>query len=745
MKAMKKLALAMLCLAFSKNADSQSEDYTTAMDSMFAAVSKAPVTNGIWYDRAFCVSRLHSHDLAADTVEGPLIEQAYFEIYNAAYNKAPFLGIDEYSYIAQLERFKGRVPVSVIDYTLQYLKPDAVQQGLLIYTNGLFYNASGQPNPFQTKRVQMAGPLKENVPPGWVRFCLPDLLCAGNNELTVQSVQLNFGAAGTLTLGLNQTDSIYFSNTGEVNFIVTVTYTGGEQFANKSRITVSYSGLNNRIEGPPPTEGDPCFSEAVQSQIPFQGYDENQPFKAWNTVNYYYRTSVPCDKTKKPLNKPVIIIDGFDPTNKRFAQWIYDNAFLYYNPITNIYDNLGLQMTNQGYDLIIVNHPDYTEGTRTIQTPNGPRTVDRLVHGGGDYTERNAMVLVKVIQDVNAQLAAQGSTEQIVVVGPSMGGQISRIALKYMEDNIAITGPHNCRLWISMDSHQQGSVVPIGLQELAKAMSKYFFKAKFTYDVQVNAPIAQQALLHHNLANSQTPAGAPGFFGRYHTYMQNLGYPQNLRKIAGNSGAHNGQLQNPCFTCLPALELGSEYGGAFIPTLLESMFGAPKKNQKISLSPDKAQYRCKVLDMNLKFGTKTLVKKEVYATHPNNGLYDCSLEMLPGGLYPGFKEITDSLNSTSQTMFISIWDYLAYLLKKAKWIIPVANLWLQNHTHQVTGSTLGYGLGPTPNPARKWDDNITQVNLTAQCDGEIPFDGYFGPSDFNTSMMPFFMNKPFGS
>jgi hypothetical protein len=729
MKAMKKLALAMLCLAGSINAFSQSEDFTTAMDSMFAAVSKTPVASGIWYDRAFAAARLHGYNAAADTVEGPLIEQAYFEIYNAAYNKSGFLGIDEYGYIAELERFRQRLPISVIDYTLQYLKPDALQQGLLSYTNGLFYNAAGQPNPFNTKRVQMAGPLKENVAPGWVRFSLPDLLCAGNNGLTVQSVQLSFGAAGSITLGINQVDSIQLETTGEKVFMVTTTFTGGQQFTNKCRITVGYSGLNNRLAGPPPIETDPCYSEAVRSDIAFRGYDENQAYQGWNTVNYYYRTSVPCDKTKKPLNKPVIIIDGFDPTNKRLASWINDNAFLYYNPNTNENENLGRILKDQGYDLIVVNHPDYTEGTRTIQTPWGPRTFDRLVRGGGDYTERNAMVLVKIIQNINAQLQQQGSTEKIVVVGPSMGGQISRIALKYMEDNGM---NHNCRLWISMDSHQQGSIVPIGLQEMARAMAKYFYKAKFSYEVQVNAPIAKQVLIHHNLANSETPAGAPNFFNRYHDYMRTLGYPQNLRKIAGNSGALNGQLQDPGFTCQPALELGTQYGQGHVLNFIETIFGSPKKTQKISLAPDKAQSRCKVLDMNLKFGLNTLVKKEVYAKHPNNGLYDCSLEMLPGGYYPGFKEIADSLNSTSQTHFTSIFDLLAYWMRKKKWVTGTANIGLENHSHQVTGSTLGYGLGSNPNPNRKWDDNITGLNLSAPCLGEIPFDGYFGPSNFNT-------------
>jgi hypothetical protein len=732
MKAMKKLALAMLCLVSGINARSQSEDFTTSMDSLFAAVSKAPVTSGIWYDRAFCVARLHEYDATSDTVEGPLIEQAYFEIYNAAYNKTSFFDIDEYSYIAKLERFKQRLPVSVIDYTLQYVNPDALQQGLLSYTNGLFYNTAGQPNPFNTKRVQMAGPLKENVAPGWVRFSLPDLLCAGNNGLSVQSVQLNFGAAGSITLGINQVDSINFPAEGEKIFMVTTTFTGGQQFTNKCRITVGYSGLNSRAEGAPPTEINPCYSEAVQSQIPFQGYNESQPFQGWNTVNYYYRSSVACDKTKKTLNKPVIIIDGFDPTNKRLASWINDNAFLYYNPNTNRNENLGQILRDQDNDLIIVNHPDYIEGTRTIPTLFGTRTVDRLVHGGGDYTERNAMVLVKIIQNIRDSLAAQGSTDSIIVVGPSMGGQISRIALKYMENNIATTGPHKCKLWISMDSHQQGSVVPIGLQLMAREMARYFYKARVSYEVQVNAPIARQVLIHHNLSNSETPAGAPDFFDRYHTYMSSLGYPQNLRKVAGNSGAHNGQLQNPGFTCLPVLELGTEYSKRRFFNFIETVFGSPEKKQKISLSPDKIQNRCRVLDMNLKFGPKTLVKKELYARHPNNGLYNCSLEMLPGGNYPGFKEIVDSLNSTSQIHFASIYDLLAYWMRKRKWINGAANLWLENHTHQVTGSTLGYGLGPNPNPNRKWDDNITGLNLSRPCLGEIPFDGYFGPSNFNT-------------
>src|SRR5690606_656623 len=62
------------------------------------------------------------------------------------------------------------------------------------------------------------------------------------------------------------------------------------------------------------------------------------------------------------------------------------------------------------------------------------------------------------------------SNEELVIVGPSMGGQISRYALAYMEKKYAATQDaewqHNCRLWISVDSPHLGANVPIGVQML---------------------------------------------------------------------------------------------------------------------------------------------------------------------------------------------------------------------------------------------------------------------------------------
>jgi len=568
----------------------------------------------------------------------------------------------------------------------------------------------------------MVSPLNETIKPGLTTFSLSSLLCLSNNGVIVQSVSMNFGSLGVLSINPNQTGTINIPNEGILNFIATVTYTNGQQFINKSRIIVSSSGSNNRVAGADP-ETEPCFSEVVSSTILFQGYDEPQAYKGINTVNYYYRNGVSCNKTKQTINKPIIVVDGFDPTNKRLAEKIRTEAFFFVNQNGNP-DNLGTILRAQGYDIIIVNHPDYTEGTRTIQTPNGPQTIDRLIHGGGDYIERNAMVLVKIIQDINAQLPL-GSTEKIVIVGPSMGGQISRIALKYMENNNI---NHNCRLWVSFDSPHKGSVLPIGLQGMAKAFSALFYKADALLRDQINSPAAKQELIHHHLSNSELPAGAPGFFDRYYNYINTLGWPQNLRKIAGNSGAHNGAQQNPGFTCNNALHIHSDAGAL---TIITDIFGVPTVSDAyVKLSPSKSQVCCNTAYIKMLYKGEELINFTQFAQN-NSTIYNQSLEMLPGGFYPGFKEITDSLKSTDQVIFNSKIDEISWKRRK-KGKYPDVTKAFDNHTHIPIASALGYGLGPSPNPNRKWDDNVSQLNLAIPCEGEIPFDGYFGPLTFNT-------------
>ncbi|NBT89009.1 MAG: T9SS C-terminal target domain-containing protein, partial [Flavobacteriaceae bacterium] len=170
------------------------------------------------------------------------------------------------------------------------------------------------------------------------------------------------------------------------------------------------------------------------------------------------------------------------------------------------------------------------------------------ISGGGDFIQRNAMVLVALIQEINAQ--KQGN-EELVVLGPSMGGLIGRYALAYMEQEGL---PHETRLYLSFDSPHRGANIPISLQYLIN----YFAvvggdpMAQATVDFVLNSTAAKQMLVDHLsghlLAGSDLeqdpnlllPAGAPNFRDEFQQELDALGFPQDVRNVTMINGAVDG-------------------------------------------------------------------------------------------------------------------------------------------------------------------------------------------------------------
>ena len=70
---------------------------------------------------------------------------------------------------------------------------------------------------------------------------------------------------------------------------------------------------------------------------------------------------------------------------------------------------------------MVLNFPIYTR-------PDGITNID----GGVDYIQRNARVMIELINYINANKVGN---QELVVIGPSMGGLITRMALRYMEMN----------------------------------------------------------------------------------------------------------------------------------------------------------------------------------------------------------------------------------------------------------------------------------------------------------------------
>ncbi len=248
------------------------------------------------------------------------------------------------------------------------------------------------------------------------------------------------------------------------------------------------------------------------------------------------------------LDKPIIIIDGFDPTDSRpiggngVVNGIYE--------LLNFDDNgspsnLADLVRAEGFDVVILNFPEYT------------RAADgKIIDGGTDFIERNAMLLVDLITTINNQKIG---TNKNVIIGPSMGGLISRYALNYMENQSL---NHDTRLWLSFDSPHNGANVPIGFQHLFNYLAYgldlgglggnvSIVELQPVVDDLLKSAAARQMLTDHfeaHLANGDNvefnnslklPVAHPFksiFYNRLNS-LTTTGFPENLRKISIINGS----------------------------------------------------------------------------------------------------------------------------------------------------------------------------------------------------------------
>lgn len=382
-----------------------------------------------------------------------------------------------------------------------------------------------------------------------------------------------------------------------------------------------------------------------------------------------------------------------------------------------------------GYDVVIVNHPVYERGTKTID-------------GGADYIERNAMNHVKLYQDLNAEVFQNGSSEQLVIVGPSMGGQISRYALAYMEDNNIA---HNTRLWVSVDSPHLGANIPIGAQALINLANDYSDSAAaqdFVDDWLGSNAAKQQLIEQHKLSyvfgsipsqnlshdyldgktisQGFTETRGHPFFTQYYNKMftnglnNSKGYPQNLRKIAIVNGSLAGtrEFENPYLsgsTDLSGTTFTDDYPYSTAKVLklegdanvighiatLEAYFMAPYgSNHKSAYFKEK------------KFGGWNY-----HHRYLNNINSRGNMDNIPGGWYPTQRDLAHEIIQSTP----------------CKWVVLgniCVNDWNIDNLDHVssfipTVSALGF-KNPNFNWYQKLDRNLV-------CSNEIPFDSYFGP------------------
>ncbi len=286
-------------------------------------------------------------------------------------------------------------------------------------------------------------------------------------------------------------------------------------------IQFSFAQIHFQKTPDPANYPTPGVVTAITANIGYEGYDETQPYFGEGEYEIY------LDEVDGIFDKPIIVLDGFDPGDSRDIGGLY--ASLSFDG-----ENLADILRAEGYDIVILNAPLYT-------------TDGKEIDGGSDYIQRNAMVLIALIQQLNAEKIGE---EELVVFGPSMGGLIARYALAYMEENSLDA---ETRLYISFDAPHRGANIPISLQYLINYFADQVgdATAQQIVDDVLNSPAAKEMLLDHlsgHLLAGSTyeqdptkllPLGAPGFRNEFQAELDILGFPSNVRNVSMINGSGN--------------------------------------------------------------------------------------------------------------------------------------------------------------------------------------------------------------
>lgn len=218
-----------------------------------------------------------------------------------------------------------------------------------------------------------------------------------------------------------------------------------------------------------------------------------------------------CGRNK--IMKPLIYVQGFE--------FVGIDNFTIETARATLDDNPQVfQMAENDYDLIFIK----------LDRPQ-------------DDIISNSHALKAAIHAINELKWQNGSNEPNLVIGESMGGLISRLALRSIEIDQQ-TNPsikHDCSRLIVFDSPNQGANVPLSFQLMAREIGNTIlssFISPLENAVQaLNSTAAKQMLIYH------VDPAAEGIRSEFYAYLQQNGNPEHCVVVGISNGVDNATNQ----------------------------------------------------------------------------------------------------------------------------------------------------------------------------------------------------------
>ncbi len=476
--------------------------YQKKADNLLHNMDLSNLETDILYDRVYPTANLIELNPEESLIDSDWYKQVYEELANSDYQNR---GLKINTFTEKISNNTTVVPIGIINSEFEYInKSSPGNINSLTDKNGKLKKVTKNIKPkFLKKEICIISPLLKAHEGLNVTFQLKEELSFINAKNQIESIQANFNDnKGLRTLDTEKNILVSYSSTGVKTIDFKVFYKDG-------RISERQSSIEIKAENTALT---------ITSSTAYQGYDEAQAYKGQGEYEIF------LDTIDNLLDKPIILIDGFDPGDNKGVADIY-------NLLNFDSQNLADILRAEGYDVVILNFPKYTQSGKEID-------------GGSDYIQRNALVLTELIAEINNQKTGD---EELVIIGPSMGGLIARYALATMEKNSV---DHHTRLFISFDAPHTGANLPISMQYFVN----YFYFTAGGNALQgaisaINSPAAKEMILDHYLGHITPgtdykqdstlllPVGAPDFREVFQKELDDLGFPKNVRNIAITNGS----------------------------------------------------------------------------------------------------------------------------------------------------------------------------------------------------------------
>lgn len=524
--------------------------FANQMETMFSPLNKNNVPHGILLDYGMEFTNVPAFNgTLTDSTYTNLttLKQIYNTLLTSRVRNVSTGFVTPQTFNTQLNNNRETGVIALTGLYFKYAKfiDNATITNKLTYNNGKFYDkyVNGvRQNPYETKQTFAISPAIKNYRGFNLQVKIPANIFYSNYQDEIQSIQIDFdNGQGYITMPFNQNISIIYTTEGVKNWRYKLVLTNGTSLYNQSRIkiekglkTIPFDGTHpiNQVQNSQnSSSSSTLYSHTITATTPY----ENQYASVNLTID---------DANNDGIKKPLIVAEGFDLGILLQPENI--NGNFDYSDFKAFVSESGPNLrsliwnSNKEYDIIYV---DWNNGV--------------------DYMQRNAYALQEVIKWVNQQKANNGSTEQNVVLGQSMGGVISRYALADMEENSVA---HDTRLFISHDAPQQGANLPVSIQFMYRHLTNQYIQTNTTlfggivtvpilennfgvseYLSLLDAPASRQLVKNFSTLNYQIDNTIHDDF--YNELKNNGlsgsgGYPLNTRNIAISNGSECGTTQD---------------------------------------------------------------------------------------------------------------------------------------------------------------------------------------------------------